>query len=227
MPRIRYAVAMSLDGYIAGPGGEFDSIMSDPAFDISGQFAQFDTFLLGRRTFEITRMPGSPSFPRGSKRFVFSRTLRDEFPGVSIVREASRATIAEIRAKATRDIWLFGGGGLFRSLLDHGLVDTVESKLCRCCSVLASSFCRSRGGSRKAESYRAPCLPIGYCVLGLQRIAKGCLTRRRQSLNCATPNNRFERSRGRLFDEPRRESMIGINQLRLSATQSRVAQTHR
>lgn len=129
MPRIRYAVAMSVDGYIAGPGGEFDWITSDPAFDVSAQFAQFDTFLLGRRTFELTRMPGSPPFPRGSKRFVFSRTLRDEFPGVSVVREASRATIAENRAKATRDIWLFGGGELFRSLLDQGLVDTVEVKV--------------------------------------------------------------------------------------------------
>jgi dihydrofolate reductase len=129
MPRIRYSVAMSLDGYIAGPDGEFDWIMSDPASDFSAQFAQFDTFLLGRRTFEITRIPGSPPFPRGSKRFVFSRTLQDEFPGVSVVREASQTTIAEIRSTATRDIWLFGGGGLFRSLLDQGFVDTVEVKV--------------------------------------------------------------------------------------------------
>jgi hypothetical protein len=44
---------------------------------------------------------------------------------------------------------------------------------------------------------------------------------------CAPSNNRFERSRGRVFGEPRRESMLGINQFRLSATQSRVAQPHR
>ena len=31
-----------------------------------------------------------------------------------------------LKAKPGRDIWLFGGGGLFRSLLDAGLVDTVE-----------------------------------------------------------------------------------------------------
>jgi dihydrofolate reductase len=129
MPRIRYAVAMSLDGYIAGPNGEFDWIISDPDYDFSAQFAQFDTFLMGRRTFEITQTPGSPPFPRGSKRFVFSRTLRDEFPGVAVMREASHTTIAEIRAMATRDIWLFGGGELFRSLLDQGFVDTVEVKV--------------------------------------------------------------------------------------------------
>jgi hypothetical protein len=42
-----------------------------------------------------------------------------------------------------------------------------------------------------------------------------------------TPNNRFERARGRIFVEPRRESMIGINQFRLSTAQPRVAQPHR
>jgi hypothetical protein len=40
-------------------------------------------------------------------------------------------------------------------------------------------------------------------------------------------NNRFERSRGRNFGEPRRESMIEINQLRWSSAQPRVAQPHR
>jgi hypothetical protein len=41
------------------------------------------------------------------------------------------------------------------------------------------------------------------------------------------PNNRFEPSRGRIFDEPRRKSMVGINRLPWSATHSRVAQPHR
>ena len=40
-------------------------------------------------------------------------------------------------------------------------------------------------------------------------------------------NNRFERSRGGVFGGPRRGSMIWIKQLRLTATQPRVAQPHR
>jgi dihydrofolate reductase len=35
-------------------------------------------------------------------------------------------TVAALRAEPGKDIWLFGGGSLFRSLLDAGLVDTVE-----------------------------------------------------------------------------------------------------
>ena len=46
MRRVRYVVAMSLDGYIAGPNGEADWIIMDPDIDFHGLFDQFDTFLL-------------------------------------------------------------------------------------------------------------------------------------------------------------------------------------
>ena len=52
MRRVRYSVAVSLDGYIAGPKGEADWIIMDPEIDFAALFEQFDTFLLGRRTFE-------------------------------------------------------------------------------------------------------------------------------------------------------------------------------
>ena len=61
------------------------------------------------------------------KTFVFSRTLRQrDYPKVTVVAEKSEETVAALRAAPGKDIWLFGGGALFRSLLDAGLVDTVE-----------------------------------------------------------------------------------------------------
>lgn len=126
MRRIRYAVAMSLDGYIAGPNGEADWIIMDPDIDFHALFEQFDTILLGRRTFEPMARIRKSQTP-GMKTFVFSRTLRQQdYPGVTIIAEEVEKTVAALRAEPGKDIWLFGGGSLFRSLLDAGLVDTVE-----------------------------------------------------------------------------------------------------
>jgi dihydrofolate reductase len=125
--RIRYVVATSLDGYIAGPKGEFDWIVRDPDIDFRALFGQFDTALLGRRTYEVTQSPGAPPWPPGMSVYVFSRTLRQrDHPDVTLVADKLEETLAALRAKPGKDIWLFGGSSLFRSVLDAGLVDTVE-----------------------------------------------------------------------------------------------------
>jgi dihydrofolate reductase len=83
MRRIVYSVAMSLDGYLAGPNGEADWIVMDSEIDFAG-------------------------------------------PGLTIIGEHVGGAVSKLRAASGKDIWLFGGGVLFRSLLELGLVDTVE-----------------------------------------------------------------------------------------------------
>jgi dihydrofolate reductase len=127
MRRIRYAVAMSLDAYIAGPNGESDWIIMDPEIDFGELFNSFDTVLMGRRTFEVAMAQGGNDPMPGMKTVVVSRTLRpQDYPGITIVADRVEETLDRLRAESGKDIWLFGGGSLFRSLLDARLVDTVE-----------------------------------------------------------------------------------------------------
>jgi dihydrofolate reductase len=124
--RVCYAVAASLDGYIAGPKGEADWIVMDPEIDFRAIFARFDTFLVGRRTFEAMAGKGGGGTP-GVRTLVFSRTLRpSDYPKVTIVSERAEEAVAALREEPGKDIWLFGGGLLFASLLGAGLVDAVE-----------------------------------------------------------------------------------------------------
>jgi dihydrofolate reductase len=61
------------------------------------------------------------------KVFVASRTLRaKDHPDVTIIDDNLKETVTRLCEQPGKDIWLFGGGGLFRSLLDAKLVDTVE-----------------------------------------------------------------------------------------------------
>jgi dihydrofolate reductase len=125
--RLRYHVAVSLDGFIAGPHGEYDWIVKDPAIDFAAMFKEFDTAVMGRKTFDVLTAQGGDGAVPGLDVVVFSRTLPAAArPGVRIFNEDPREIVAALKAEPGRDIWLFGGGILFRSLLDAGLVDTVE-----------------------------------------------------------------------------------------------------
>jgi dihydrofolate reductase len=125
--RLRYGVAASLDGFIARPGGEYDWIVMDPSIDFAAMYKEFDTAVMGRKTYEVVTAQSGQGAMRGVDVIVFSHTLRPAtHPGVRIVNDEPRKVVAALKAKAGRDIWLFGGGVLFRTLLDAGLVDSVE-----------------------------------------------------------------------------------------------------
>jgi len=73
---------------------------------------------MGRMGNESKSMPGIQNI-------VFSRTLTlSEYLHIKISTYAE-SVVADLRAKPGKDIALFGGGELFRSLLTAGLVDEV------------------------------------------------------------------------------------------------------
>lgn len=114
MRKIRYLVAMSLDGYIAGPNGEADWIAIDPEINFAAVWAQFDTLLMGRRTYEAGRKRlGEKAFAAVAC-VVFSRTMQPhDNSGVTVLSELNRGWVEALKSQSGKDIWLMGGSELF------------------------------------------------------------------------------------------------------------------
>jgi dihydrofolate reductase len=119
-------VAISLDGYIAGPNGEADWIVMDPEIDFAAIFDRFDTLLIGRKTYQAVQAMGGGGMDSNVRSVVISRTMRPaDYPKLTIVNDAE-PFVAELKTQPGKDIWLFGGGELFHGLLGAGLVDGVD-----------------------------------------------------------------------------------------------------
>ena len=127
MRRLRYSVAATLDGFIADPEGGYDWIIMDEDIDFAAMFTEFDTFVMGRKTWDVSAETEFGDMFGGKEVIVFSRTLKTPpRPGVTIVDTSPVDTVRGLKEKPGKDIWLFGGGSMFRTLVDAGLVDTVE-----------------------------------------------------------------------------------------------------
>jgi dihydrofolate reductase len=157
-------VAASLDGFIAGPNGEYDWIFPDSGIDFRAIYNRFDTRLMGRRTYQVART--RPGLLAGSemKIVVVSATL--DPAQVSEARILSRdlsGAVAALKAERGRDIWLSGGGVLFRSLLDFGLVDEISVSIFPV--ILCSGVPLLRDGPRaQLKLVESKALPSGVLI---------------------------------------------------------------
>ncbi len=118
-------LAVSLDGYIEGPNGEFDWCFTDQDYGMSAFFKKIDSVFIGRKSYEVAEAMGDAAtagFPK-LKEYVFSTTLESVKDGVFLIKNNVKEEIEKIRNEKGKDIWLFGGAKLVTSLLKLGLVD--------------------------------------------------------------------------------------------------------
>lgn len=126
MRQLRYSVAASLDGFIAGPNGEFDWILMDPEIDFAAMYAGFSGLVMGRRSYDVFVATGG-AVGLALPTYVYSRSLPEgERDGVTFVRDAVSHVRALKDASHDKPLWLWGGGDLFRHLAAAGLVDGVD-----------------------------------------------------------------------------------------------------
>ena len=127
MRKVILAVAMSLDGFIEGPNGEYDWIFIDQDYDLGEFFKRIDTIFVGRKTYEMSsEMEGGPAgFPK-FKEYIFSTTLDNVKEGAILIKEDIKTEVEKIKKERGKDIWLFGGAGLTTSLMNLRLVDELS-----------------------------------------------------------------------------------------------------
>jgi dihydrofolate reductase len=123
---LRYSVAASLDGYIAGPNGEYDWILMDPEIDFSAMYERYSGIVMGRRSYDVFASAGAPAAPE-LPTYVYSRTLPEgKRGGLTFARDAVSHVRTLKAAGDAKPLWLWGGAELFRQLATAGLVDGVD-----------------------------------------------------------------------------------------------------
>ena len=139
MRKLTYLIATSFDGFISRPDGAIDD------FDFEGEhvadllemypetmpthlrehFAvvderrQFDTVLMGRRTYELGLKMGIVSPYQHLRQFVFSSSLETPSSGgIRLVRSRAEEVVRSLKEEDGKGIWLCGGPSLASSLID-------------------------------------------------------------------------------------------------------------
>lgn len=149
MRKLIYYVAITTDGYIAHSDGTHEGYIfeGDHAADFGQRFPetipthwqeklgmkatnkQFDTVLMGRKTYEVGLNEGITS-PYGSlTQYLFSCSMTESpDPNVKLIRKDAGGVVRQLKQSTGKDIWLCGGAELAAMLFAENLVDELILK---------------------------------------------------------------------------------------------------
>ena len=127
MRKVILGLAVSLDGYIEGPNGEYDWCFTDQDYGMTEFFKRIDAMFIGRKSYELVQSMGDQSMPGMPKlkEYVFSTTMTEAKSGIELINNNFEERVKKIKDEPGKDIWLFGGASLTTSLLNAGLVDEI------------------------------------------------------------------------------------------------------
>lgn len=159
MRKIIYYVACSLDGYIAGPGGDISLFGQQEQGEGVQQYLkdlqEYDTVIMGRKTYESGYQygldPGEPAYPH-MQHYIFSSSLylKKRNPLVHIC-SLKRTIIQEIKSREGSDIYMCGGGEFASWLLENQMIEILKIKLN---PIVLGQGIRLFGNSKKAFSLK-------------------------------------------------------------------------
>ncbi|WP_405474530.1 dihydrofolate reductase family protein [Paenarthrobacter ilicis] len=141
MRELVYYVAVSLDGYIAGPDGQFDSFPTEgdhmvaqverfpdalptvaaEAMGLDQTQGMFDAVVMGWNTYAVGLPAGMTSPYQHLRQVVFSRSRTEadipgEHPNLQVTNEAPVDVLRRLKSQQGKSVWLCGGGQLATQL---------------------------------------------------------------------------------------------------------------
>ncbi len=124
MRKIILGLAVSLDGFIEGPNGEYDWCFTDQDYGLSDFFKQIDTIFMGRKSYELAqRMEGENPW-KGMTTYVFSNSLKEvKGENVKLITGDIEKQVNDVRKQPGKDIWMFGGAELLTNFVNNGWID--------------------------------------------------------------------------------------------------------
>ncbi|HYG17425.1 MAG TPA: dihydrofolate reductase family protein [Ohtaekwangia sp.] len=123
MRKVILGLAVSLDGYIEGPNGEYDWCFTDQDYGLNDFMKRIDAILMGRKSYEVAQSMEGTNPWDGMTTYVFSRTRESVNGNAQVVKGELADVVATLKAKPGKDIWLFGGAELTTGFINAGLID--------------------------------------------------------------------------------------------------------
>ena len=122
MRKIILGLALSLDGFIEGPNGEYDWCFTDQDYGLNDFLKRIDTIIMGRKSYEEAKKYEDQNPWKGIKTYVFSNTLAEASPA-EIIKGDVRKEVSALQKQQGKDIWLFGGAALTEAFMEADLID--------------------------------------------------------------------------------------------------------
>ena len=197
---------MTADGYFAAPDGSLDWVVPDEeqAKAAADGLGALDTFLFGRRTYELFQefwgraLDGSstgadPHDPGrrtsehraiGMKldeatKLVFSRTLKTAtWQNSRVVSGLDPHAIEALKREPGQDMMIFGSGSIVSQLTEHGLIDEYQFAVCPVLIGRGRSLFTGVSTRWKLELREARTLRSGNVILRYERLGRSDHDRR-------------------------------------------------
>lgn len=127
MRKIVLGLAVTLDGFIEGPNGEYDWCFTDGDYGMKEFLSGIDAILYGRKSYELMmKLEGEGQNPfRHLRSYVFSRSPRKSTDNVQWISGEVYHEVLKLKEQPGKDLWLFGGASLTTEFFNLQLVDRI------------------------------------------------------------------------------------------------------